>query len=228
MPNMKHWCFTWMPNRLAGPGADKAALLSATQWTRGDIITISFLDGDDRVQDMVRRHAVEWTAPGMADLTLDFRDGPNTMIRISFQYQGSWSVLGTTCRQITDRSQPTMNYGWLTPDSSEDEARRVVLHEFGHALGLIHEHQNPEGGIQWNRQAVIDDLSGPPNKWTEEQIEFNMFKKFDPAEVRATPVDRESIMMYPIPKRWTTDGFTADLNSNLSVDDRRLIKAAYG
>ena len=47
-----------------------------------------------------------------------------------------------------------MNYGWLTPDSDDDELRRVVLHEFGHALGLIHEHQNPEGGIEWNEPAV--------------------------------------------------------------------------
>ena len=48
-----------------------------------------------------------------------------------------------------------MNYGWLTPESAQDEVRRVVLHEFGHALGLIHEHQNPKGGgIEWNRDAV--------------------------------------------------------------------------
>jgi len=29
----------------------------------------------------------------------------------------------------------------------------TVLHEFGHALGLIHEHQNPaSGGFKWNRE----------------------------------------------------------------------------
>ena len=38
-------------------------------------------------------------------------------------------------------NQATMNLGW------QDEG--VVLHEFGHTLGFIHEHQNPEGGIQW-------------------------------------------------------------------------------
>ena len=33
--------------------------------------------------------------------------------------------------------------------------RATVLHEFGHAIGLIHEHQSPfKGGFQWNREEV--------------------------------------------------------------------------
>ena len=35
-----------------------------------------------------------------------------------------------------------------------------MLHEFGHALGLIHEHQSPfPGGFEWNREAVSEDTS---------------------------------------------------------------------
>ena len=33
--------------------------------------------------------------------------------------------------------------------------RATVLHEFGHAIGLIHEHQSPfKGGFEWNREEV--------------------------------------------------------------------------
>ena len=33
--------------------------------------------------------------------------------------------------------------------------RPTVLHEFGHSLGLIHEHQSPfKGGFEWNREEV--------------------------------------------------------------------------
>jgi hypothetical protein len=128
--------------------------------------------------------AERWTAPNIANLTFDFRGNTNqTDIRISFKFSGSWSILGRYCRRVTDTSRPTMNYGWLKPASSEDELRRVVLHEFGHALEFIHEHQNPLNSIKWNRDAVIADLSGPPNNWTPDVIETNMFAQPSASEV---------------------------------------------
>lgn len=33
-----------------------------------------------------------------------------------------------------------MHFGWLRDDTDDVEWRRVVVHEFGHALGAIHEH----------------------------------------------------------------------------------------
>ena len=45
--------------------------------------------------------------------------------------------------------------------------------------------------------------------------------------MQATPADEDSIMMYPIPAHWTTDGFSAGLNSDLSEEDKQLIRAAY-
>ena len=36
---------------------------------------------------------------------------------------------------------------------------RVILHEFGHALALVHEHQNSALSIQWNETAVIEELT---------------------------------------------------------------------
>jgi hypothetical protein len=121
-----------------------------------------------------------------------------------------------------------MNYGWLTPDSPDSELRRVVLHEFGHALGLIHEHQNPNDPIPWNKPAVYADLGGPPNNWDTDKIDNNMFKAYDPEDLGATPVDPDSIMMYPIPASWTIGGvFSAELNGELSPQDEQLIANEY-
>jgi serralysin len=210
--------------RLAG---HKAALLTGAKWDVGSVITIRFLEGAPGLQGRVEKVAKEWTGSAMANLSLDFRKTGPTDIRIAFQQgDGSWSYLGTMCRQIPE-AQPTMNYGWLTSLSDDDELRRVVLHEFGHALGLIHEHQNPERGITWNEAAVVRDLSGPPNNWDLATIKHNMFKKYERSEVTATDLDPHSIMMYPIPKAWTLDGFSADLNSTHSMQDRALIKSAY-
>ena len=45
----------------------------------------------------------------------------------------------------------TMNLGILPDwtlgiDAVEREIRRLILHEFGHSLGLIHEHSSPAAG----------------------------------------------------------------------------------
>jgi hypothetical protein len=102
-----------------------------------------------------------------------------------------------------------------------------VLPEFGHACALIHAHQNPLQPIAWNRAAVIADLSGPPNFWDEQTIENNIFARYGTSQVSGTPVDRDSIMMYPIPAAWTTDGFSVGLNGELSSTDIGFIKDAY-
>jgi serralysin len=226
--NENRWCFAWPAARKSLSGKDRAALVKASRWNSGDIISISFLEGDPDVQDKVKAAALTWTGPQLARLSLEFRKNTtDTLVRISFQYQGSWSVIGTTCRQITDQIQPTMNFGWLTPTSTDEEIRRVVLHEFGHALGLIHEHQNPAGGIQWNRDAVIRDLSGPPNNWPADVIEHNMFEAYAAEETNFTEIDPQSIMMYPIPSSWTLDGFSVGLNSDLSGRDKQFIHEQY-
>jgi hypothetical protein len=221
------WCFAWFAENPTAAGADRAALVKNAKWASGDIITVSFLDGDPSVRQKVRNVANGWTASGLANLTLSFRNDTNTLVRISFKYAGSWSVIGTTCKKITDRTQPTMNFGWLTPTSADEEIRRVVLHEFGHALGLIHEHQNPGTEIHWNRPEVIRSLSGPPNRWTPDVIEHNIFEPYSKQETNFTAVDSRSIMMYPIPKSWTLDGFNAGLNSDLSPTDRKFIHQQY-
>jgi serralysin len=209
-------------------GNTKAALLMESAWAPGSTIKVAFMDGDPGLQKKVRDCAKRWTASGLANLTLDFITDPkNAQVRIAFmQGDGSWSYIGTDCLGIA-HPDPTMNYGWLTPSSSQTEIDEVVLHEFGHALGLIHEHQNPLGGIAWNKPAVIADLSGPPNNWDPETIEHNIFKKYEPDAVDATKVDPASIMMYPIPAAWTLDGFSAGFNTDLSADDKAQIKKVY-
>jgi serralysin len=225
MPNTIEFCMCLTdPNPKQSKGY-RAAILKNSRWQPGDVISIRFLDGDPALQDRVRKVAKEWTK--IANLTFDFVDGAPSDIRIAFAPgKGSWSYIGTVCRNIPE-PQPTMNYGWLTAESDDAELRRVVLHEFGHAIGLIHEHQNPKGGVHWNRSAVIQDLSGPPNNWSEATIENNMFKFYPLTDVIPTDVDQSSIMMYPIPQSWTTDGFSAGLNGELSDNDKLLVASVY-
>jgi hypothetical protein len=122
-----------------------------------------------------------------------------------------------------------MNFGRLTDASPDDDLKRTVLHEFGHAIGLIHEHQNPyaDRPIAWNKAAVKADCSKPPNSWTDKQIEDNIFQHYNRDDVIATDRDPLSIMLYPIPSAWTLDGFSRAMNRELSAEDKRLVRNVY-
>jgi serralysin len=224
--NKDKWCFAWFAAPPPTTGAEKAALVKDSKWPANSTISVSFLDGTDEQKALVRRFAVEWIT-NLANLNFSWRAPPNTDIRISFQYSGSWSVIGTTAKSIMPKTQPTMNFGWLTPGVTDEEARRVILHEFGHALGLIHEHQSPLGTIDWNKPAVIADLSGPPNNWDAATIQHNMFEQYPSNSIAGTPLDWHSIMLYPIPKSWTNDGTSAGMNNTLSDADKQFIRKQY-
>ncbi|KAF8428067.1 hypothetical protein L210DRAFT_3488985 [Boletus edulis BED1] len=70
----------------------------------------------------------------------------DSMIRIGFTPGSSWSAVGTSASKIGDNN-PTLNLGWLKDKEEADEDdRSTILHEFGHALGMMHEHQSPARG----------------------------------------------------------------------------------
>jgi hypothetical protein len=117
------------------PSPQRMALLTGKKWQNGRQLKVHFMDGVPAVQAKVEHYAHQWSQH--ANITFKFAYDPSADIRISFEQEGSWSYLGTDALVIS-RPEPTMNYGWLTPESHEDEYRRVVVHEFGHALGCIH------------------------------------------------------------------------------------------
>lgn len=199
-------------------GRTRAALQISKRWPVGSTLRARFLGGTAQQQATVRQFAPEWTQ--YANLRLEFTTSPQSEIRIAFADDGAWSYIGTDCLGIGS-NQPTMNYGWL------DQA--VVLHEFGHALGLIHEHQNPVGGIQWNKPVVYRDLGGPPNNWPPEVVDNNMFRTYDVDQINGTTLDPESIMLYSFPASWTLNSFSAKENAVLSKMDREFIgsRGAY-
>ena len=110
-----------------------------------------------------------------------------------------------------------MNLGWLTSETREDEYHRVVLHEFGHALGCIHEHQHPQGGIPWDKAAVYRFYSGPPNNWNQEQVDRNIFQRYDKSQTQYSKFDPKSIMLYAIPNTLTTGDFETGWNPDAAV-----------
>lgn len=214
------------PNN-GSPLGFEAAGVNSKFWRSGRRLRVTFLDGDPQVQRKVEQHAKEWMK--YANIELDFGDDPDAEIRISFQQNGSWSALGTDAlvSEFFPAGEPTMNYGWLTPSSTDEEYSSVVLHEFGHALGLIHEHQNPANAIKWDVAAVVSDLSGPPNNWDQATIDHNVFRRYSRRQTQFTAFDDKSIMLYAFPSHWTLDGMQFPENTELSEIDKQFIAQRY-
>ena len=139
------------------------------KWANGRKLRVGFLDGSATQRARVREHAMKWSA--FASITFDFNaPRADAQIRISFPADRVVVGVGTDAwAAYFPIDRPTMNFGWLRDDTDDIEYSRVVIHEFGHALGAIHEHQNPKGGIQWNKQAVYAYFSGPPNFWRRQE-----------------------------------------------------------
>jgi hypothetical protein len=207
----------------------QAAIVTKKQWPPGKVIKIMFMEGTSEEREIVERVVLQVYAP-IVNLTFEFF-GPNQIsdsdVRITFRpNDGAWSYLGTDAYDIP-KNQPTMNLGWL--DRNNDYG--VVKHEFGHCLGMIHEHQNPDDtnvlAADWNKQVVINDLSGSPNNWSAETIQHNMFNKYNAADVTATTWDKTSIMEYSFPASWTHSGINIPMNQHLSDMDVAFLRRVY-
>lgn len=200
------------------------AAITGKLWQPGRVLRVRFLDGDPKVHERIPPFAHQWSQH--ANITFVFGNDPDAEIRISFQNNGSWSYLGTDALVIP-KSQPTMNFGWLTPATSNDEYLRVVTHEFGHALGCIHEHQNPANNIPWDREVVYRYYQGPPNFWSREQVDINLFTRYEADITQFSAFDPKSIMLYPIPNEFTVGDFEVGWNKALSDTDKQFITTLY-
>src|SRR3954451_17509426 len=176
-------------------GADmrlRAAVEKFKLWDNGRRLRVKFIDGVPEVQDKVAKIAKEWET--VANLRLDFVTGATSELRVSFAEKGfSWSTVGTDALTV-GRTKATVNLGWLDPSTALREYQRVVRHEFGHALGMIHEHQNPaaQGVIPWDKPKVYAyyALQG----WSKDDVDSNIFEVYSDDSTNHTEFDPTSIM----------------------------------
>jgi hypothetical protein len=207
----------------------RMAVVNSKKWPAGSTLKCRFLDGAPKVTKKVESIAHQWEQH--ANIKFKFVSSGDAEIRISFAADpGSWSAVGRDALNVAyfPAHQPTMNYGWLKEDTDDAEYSRVVLHEFGHALGCIHEHQTPTFDRKWNRQAVLKYFQGPPNFWNAQQIDHNVLQKYSPTGVSATKFDPKSIMLYAFDAALFADGLgPTNSNTKPSATDLKMIKQMY-
>lgn len=203
--------------------APYVAVLFKKMWAPGRELKISFLGPvDPTVRQKIVTHASQWLS--YVNLKFKFDDSIIGDIRISVVQGGSWSYLGTDAMLITS-DKATMNYGWLYPDTPDEEYSRVVLHEFGHALGAVHEHQHPNSGIPWDKPKVYAYYSRIG--WSKDDVDRNVFRRYEADQLNSSAYDRSSIMHYAVPNELTIGDWEVGWNTSLSPADIELMKKLY-
>lgn len=185
------------------------------------MITISLRGGAAQTQEHIKEIASEWLecANVQFQYVADWR-AADVRIDIVQPGEGAWSLVGSDRRSIAT-DEPTMQLD-LDGDVFEVHVKGSILHEFGHMLGAVHEHQQPHTLILWDIPAILVDHPD----WTREDVDRNYLKKYQ-WNMSATAYDRFSIMHYPVPSRWTQDGYSVPFNTKLSDKDKEKMREMY-
>lgn len=173
---------------------------------------------ESSVIDMVKRIVVERINP-LVNLEFEFiENAREATIRISFDPRdGAYAYVGKTALDIP-KPETTMNLGWF------DVA--TTIHEFCHALGMVHEHQNPQNGINWAPCKVFK-WAKEDQGWDIETTYENILKRYDTGQVNGSVFDKASIMLYFFDDDLTTDGKGTRQNLRMSPLDVEFLSQMY-
>jgi serralysin len=193
-------------------------------WKCGQTLRIGFYDGDSFQQIKTKQYAKEWTV--WANLEFLFVSEAPYDIYIGFTTPGqNHSLLGTISQRAAGASNPSpsMQLGDVRQGTDEARIRSLVLHEFGHALGLLHEHQNLNNAMSWDYDAVYAAYSHV----SKDVVDQNILATTSGRLFRKNKMDKESVMMYEFPSSLLTNGRGTQNNFKLSDMDKACMLYRY-
>ncbi|QQR98266.1 MAG: hypothetical protein IPK18_01640 [Sphingobacteriales bacterium] len=211
--------------------AERASFIIANDkyWANGTDLKFYFMGGTNLQKETVRKAFKRWKNVGIGITFTEVDIAETSHIRISFDPNDSngtwWSYVG---RDILDirLQEKTMNLGG---NFNSDYAYTATLHEIGHTLGLKHEHQNPNSGIEWDKDKVYSYFQ-TSNGWNTSKVDSNILNKIN--NVTGSAWDKLSIMHYSFPsglilKPSELNKTGISINWDLSPNDIKWVKSTY-
>ncbi|WP_256823143.1 MULTISPECIES: hypothetical protein [unclassified Pseudomonas] len=243
-----------------GGNTQSQAVAGARQWDPNRKLKVCMFGGNKVIASLIRQAAGKWN--GLSSVNFDFGPEPQGynclspsggfyQIRVGFGGRGYWSFIGNDSESRAEVLAPSMNLEGFNTKYSEprftildvyskakDYDKSVIVHEFGHALALLHEAQNKNmncrAEIRWTgKNNVYDYYAKPPNNWGREQVERNIgfATNIDPDFISGKP-DSKSPMMYMLPKEILTRGadskcYLTAPNIEISDGDKEILAQVY-
>ena len=209
-------------------------------------LKVCFFGGTNEARSIIAELALHWEQPNHA-IKLDFgkngkfrtckQNGKTEIqIRVGFDKPGFWSALGANSVVAATQNEQSLNLNGfenITRAKLAPWQVSTIHHEFGHAMALMHEHQNPKSPCEeeFDWEKVNKALGGPPDNWTKEIIDFNMRKLSGP-DIVASEFNKKSIMLYQFPAEFYKKGkqancYVAKPSADISDGDFGEIAGLY-
>ncbi len=212
----------------AGLGAlpvARVAMLTAKYWGPKGLadVGVQFLEQTAQAtKTKILAFANKWGQYG----NIRYRETTQTGdVRLTLAGGGYASYVGTDNRAIPS-TQPTMWLQGFTASTSDAEYDRVVTHEFGHQVGLIHEHKRPDLVKKLDPQKAIKYYRQTQG-WTQQQVIQQVLSPENEAELTSTPVEDTSVMCYTVPGTVTYDGKSIPGGSKITASDGAFVARQY-
>ncbi|MCU0321466.1 MAG: M12 family metallopeptidase [Chitinophagaceae bacterium] len=197
-------------------------------WDNGKTITVKFIGegGSPRLREKIKVAAKEWEK--YANISFNFVESGDANIRILVTDRGGCNSVVGTVALFKDSNEKTMNL-----DSNFFYNRGLffdvlltstVQHEFGHAIGLLHEHSY-KGKILWNKEVVYKDAE--KIGWTKKDVDFQIFEQYESFYTNGFAYDPLSIMHYGFNSNWTLNNVEIKSNFKISEIDKQSVALLY-
>ena len=217
------------PPEESHPGARRGLMDLVMLWPEGSRVTFAFLDSPQhRYADEVRSAAAAWSNASCLRIEEVRTNLNGADIRIRFDPgAGHYSLVGSDSRhQAGVRNGESMN---IDPGGLGQFARGIIRHEFGHAIGMLHEHQVPTVTIDW----VVEALRNRLPEWSQGQIESDILNQYNDERryVHSKAFDPDSVMVYWFNRNEVRNydqiGLKPQPNNDISQEDDRFCHERY-